>query len=231
MSTNLADLLFGAYRRDALALLLLHPETALHLREIARVIGKAPGTLHRELDRLADTGILLRRPVGNLIQYQANVLCPIFDELASIFKKTAGVVDVLRAALEPMAGRIVAAFVYGSVARVDERAGSDLDVMIIGDVTFEDVIGALAPAQDALRRELNPNVYPPAEFAAGLATGEPFLHRVMSDRKLLLIGTDDDLGELAAHRQAQVARGDARGDHAPVRGRRKGPGGHKRPRT
>jgi predicted nucleotidyltransferase len=102
----------------------------------------------------------------------------------------------LRAALEPLASRIGAAFVYGSVARGDERGRSDLDVMIIGEAKFADIVHALAPAREALRREINPNVYPAGEFAAKLA-GEPFLQRVMTDKKIFLIGTSDDLGKLA----------------------------------
>lgn len=217
VSGNLADLLFGAYRRDALALLLLHPEAALHVREIARVTGKAPGTLLRELDRLAEAGILLRTSVGNQVQFQANGGCPIYEELRSILKKTAGVADVLRAALEPLATRIRSAFVYGSIARGDERAGSDVDVMVVGDADFADVVLALAPAGDSLRRVVNPNVYPPEEFAAKLAAGEPFLERVMADRKIFLIGAEDDLGQLAAHRKAQAARAEQARDRAPAR--------------
>ena len=214
---TLADLLFGVYRRDALALLLLHPEAALHVREIARVTGKAPGTLLRELDRLTEAGILLRKSVGNQVQFQANGACPIYEELRSILKKTAGVADVLRAALEPLTARIRAAFVYGSIARGDERAGSDLDVMVVGDADFADVVLALAPAGEALRREVNPNVYPPAEFAAKLAAAEPFLERVMADRKIFLIGAEDDLGQLAAHRKAQAPRAEQGRDRAPAR--------------
>lgn len=214
---NLADLLFGAYRRDALALLLLHPEGALHVREIARVTGKAPGTLLRELDRLAQAGILLRKSVGNQVQFQANGACPIYDELRSIVKKTSGVADVLRAALEPLAMNIRSAFVYGSLARGDERAGSDVDVMVVGDAKFADVVLALAPAGEALRRDVNPNVYPPDEFTAKLAAGEPYLGRVMTERKIFLIGGEDDLGQLASHRKAQAARTEQDRARAPAR--------------
>jgi predicted nucleotidyltransferase len=228
MIVALADLLFGAYRRDALALLLLHPEVALHVREIARVTGKAPGTMLRELDRLADAGILLRKPVGNQVQYQANGRCPIYEELRNLLKKTAGVADVLREALEPLRGRIRVAFVYGSVARGDERGGSDLDVMIVGDATFADVVDALAPAGGWLRREINPNVYPADEFAARLAAGDPFLRQVMADRKILLIGTDDDLGQLAARRKAQTPRRGQGRDRAPALRGGAGAGGRRR---
>lgn len=205
-SGNLASLLFGDYRRDALALLLLHPELSLHVREIARLTTKVPGTLSRELNRLANAGVLIRTPVGNQVHFQANKACPIYDDLRSILKKTAGVADVLRAAMEPLADKIQVAFVYGSVARGDERAGSDLDVMIVGDAKFADVIGALADAREVLRRAINPAIFPGAEFKTKLAANEPFLKRVMADKKLFLMGSEHDLGELASHRKAQGAR-------------------------
>ena len=201
-----AALLFGAYRRDALALLLLHPEASLHVREIARAIGKAPGTLLRELNALAQAGVLLRKPLGNQVHFQADPDCPIYEELRGILKKTVGVADVLREALAPLAPRIRAAFVYGSVARGDERARSDLDVMVVGEASFGDVVDALASAQEALRREVNPNVYPALEFRKKLAAGDAFLKRVLADRKIFIVGGEDDLGKPAAHRPAQGAR-------------------------
>jgi predicted nucleotidyltransferase/predicted transcriptional regulator len=203
---DLASLLFGSYRREVLALLLLHPETPLHVREIARATGKIPGTLVRELNQLAEAGVLLRRPLGNQIQFQANAACPIYEELRAILKKTSGLADVLRDALEPLAGKIQAAFVYGSVVRGDERAGSDLDVMIVGDARLAEVVHALAPANEALRREINPNVYRPSEFDAKLAAGEPFLRRVMEERKIYLVGGEDDLRQPASHRKTQGTR-------------------------
>jgi predicted nucleotidyltransferase len=206
LASNLASLLFGAYRREVLALLLLHPELSLHVREIARLTGKAPGTLLRELNQLADAGLLVRKPTGNQVHFQADSSSPIYEELRGILKKTAGVADVLREALEPVARRVRAAFVYGSVARGDEHAGSDLDLMVIGEVKFAELVKALASARDALRREINPNLYPPAEFGAKVAAGEPFLKRVLADKKIFLIGGEDDLGKLAPHRKAKAAR-------------------------
>jgi predicted nucleotidyltransferase len=201
-----ASLLFGAYRRDALALLLLHPEESRHVREIARAIGKAPGTLLRELNALAAAGVLLRKPVGNQVHFQANSDCPIYEELRSILKKTVGVADVLREALAPLGPKVRAAFVYGSVARGDERARSDLDVMVVGEASFGDVVAALAPAQESLRREVNPNVYPALEFRKKLAARDPFLKRVLAGHKIYIVGGEDDLGQPAAHRPAQGAR-------------------------
>ena len=197
MTGNLATLLFGTHRRDALALLLLHPEDALHVREIGRITGKAPGTILRELNRLADAGVIIRRPVGNQVQFQANAACPIYEDLRNILKKTAALADVLREALEPLADRIQAAFVYGSVARGDERSG---------EAKFAEVVHALAAAQETLRREINPNLYPIREFRAKVAAGDPFLKRVLADKKIFLIGDAHDLGQSASHRKAEAPR-------------------------
>jgi len=201
-----AALLFGAYRRDVLARLLLHPEESLHVRELARALGKPAGTLLRELNALAAAGVLVRRRVGNQVHFQADRASPIYEELRGILKKTVGVADVLREALAPLGKKVRAAFVYGSVARGDERARSDLDVLVVGDASFGDVVAALAPAQQSLRREVNPNVYPALEFSKKLAAGDAFLKRVLADRKIFVVGSEDDLGKPAAHRPAQGAR-------------------------
>jgi predicted nucleotidyltransferase len=189
-----------------LALLLLHPEESTHVREIARAIGKAPGTLLRELNALAAAGVLVRKPLGNQVHFQANPACPIYEDLRNILKKTVGVADVLREALAPLAPKIRAAFVYGSIARGEERPGSDLDLMVVGEARFADVVAALAPAQETLRREVNPNVYPALEFRKKLAARDPFLGRVLAERKIFIVGGEDDLGKPAAHRKAEGPR-------------------------
>jgi len=189
-----------------LALLLLHPEESTHVREIARAIGKAPGTLLRELNALAAAGVLVRKPLGNQVHFQANPACPIYEDLRNILKKTVGVADVLREALAPLAAKIRAAFVYGSVARGEERPGSDLDLMVLGEARFADVVAALAPAQETLRREVNPNLYPALEFRKKLAARDPFLGRVLAERKIFIVGGEDDLGKPAARRKAEGAR-------------------------
>lgn len=203
--TNLGALLFGAYRRQVLALLLMHPEQSFHVREIARITGKPAGTLYRELNSLAQAGLLIRSPFGNQVHYQANPACPIYDELRGILRKTFGVADVLREALESLANQIEVAFVYGSVARGEERAASDVDVMIIGKLKFSDAVLALSAAEEMLRREVNPHIYSPREFKSKVAGREPFLVRVMEDPKIYLTGTEDDLGKLAGHRAAASA--------------------------
>ena len=201
-----ASLLFGEYRRRVLAALLLRPEESRHVRDLARALGKPAGTLLRELNALAEAGVLERRRVGNQVHFQADAASPIYEDLRNILKKTVGVADVLREALAPLAAKIRAAFVYGSIARGEERPGSDLDLMIVGEVRFADVVRALAPAQEALRREVNPNVFPALEFSKKVSAGEPFLARVLAERKIFVLGSEHDLGKPAAHRKAQGAR-------------------------
>jgi len=202
---DLGTLFFGAYRRQVLSLLLLHPGESFHLREIARITGTQPGTLRRELAQLADAGVLSREKVGNLVRYKAEAACPIYDELRGILKKTAGVADMLREALAPLGDRISAAFVYGSVASGGERRPSDIDVMIVGTASFEEVVRALHSCQEQLRREINPNVYGLAEFRKKAKEKGSFLARVMAEPKLFILGNEDDLGKPGANRKGKAA--------------------------
>jgi predicted nucleotidyltransferase len=202
---NLANLLFGAYRRDVLGLLLLHPGESYHVRAIARMTGRPANTLYRELAMLAEAGLLVRRAQGNQVHYQANPDSPIYEELRGILKKTTGIADVLRKALARLAGKIKLAFVYGSIASGKEGARSDVDVMLVGDVKFADAIHALGPAEKALRREINPHVYGVREFRAKLAGKEPFFLRVFEGPKIPLIGKLHDFEKSRGHRAAKAA--------------------------
>ncbi len=203
--TDLATLFFGSYRRQVLGLLLLHPDETFHLREIARATNTQPGTLRRELTQLAEAGVLRRERVGNLVRYKADATCPIYDELRGILKKTAGVADVLRAALAPLSGRISMAFVYGSVASGAERRASDIDVMVIGNVSFEEVVSALHASQDELRREINSSVYSLTEFKKKAAEKNSFVARVLKEPKLFIQGMEHDIRKLVADRKAKAA--------------------------
>jgi predicted nucleotidyltransferase len=202
---DLGTLFFGVYRRQVLGLLLLHPDESFHLREIARTTNTQPGTLRRELTQLADAGVLSREKVGNLVRYKADTACPIYDELRGILKKTAGVVDVLRESLASLGEKIAVAFVYGSVASGAERRASDIDVMVVGNASFEEVVGALHASQQELRREINPTVFRVAEFKKKAAEKGSFVARVLREPKLFIQGTEHDVRKLAANRKAKTA--------------------------
>jgi len=196
MHQSLTSLLLPEYRRRVLGLLLLHPEEALHGREIARRTGLAQGTLARELTKLAEAGLLKRERRGNQQVYSADSTCPIFSELASILRKTSGLADVLAEALRPVADQVIVAFVFGSVARGRETAGSDVDLLLIGDVSFRDAVACLHPAQSQLGREINAKLFSAKEFAAK-AKKEPFLVDVLAKPKIFVIGNADELAKLA----------------------------------
>lgn len=198
----LMELLFGTYRQRVLSLLLLHPDSSYYVRELARLTGTNAGTLHKELTRLAQAGLLLRQEQGNQVRYQANRACPVFPELAGLFRKTCGLVDVLADALQPLGDEISLAFVFGSMARGEEQAGSDVDIMVIGTPAFADVVKALYPAQDILQREINPVIYSQQEACRRIEAGDAFIRELLAKPKLWVIGTEHDLGKLAGDSQA-----------------------------
>ncbi len=230
MQHSASSLLFPGYRRRVLGLLLLHPDEALHGREIARRTGLPSGTITRELTRLAEAGLLSRVPRGNQVLYSANRTSPIFEELASILRKTSGLADVLAEALSTAMGAIAVAFVYGSMARGEEVAGSDVDLMVVGDASFRSIVTSLHAAQVTLGREINAKVFRAGEWRERVAARDPFVADVLARPKIFVMGTADELAELGGdepRRDGTVARH----DRAPARqrpspaGRRKIRGG------
>lgn len=216
--------LFGATRQAVLRLLYGHAESRFYQRQIIRDLALGSGTVQRELEQLTEAGVLRRTVEGRQTYYAANPQCPVFAELRALVRKTFGVVDVLRQALEPLAGRIELAFVFGSVAEGTEQAGSDIDVMVVGaGLRTEDVTDAFADAQRSLQREINPALYPPDEFCRKLTEGHPFISRVAREgTRLYLIGDDGKLRRMVEAWVAQGAPKQPRGNRRAVR--RGGPG-------
>ncbi len=217
---TIASALFGKSMQAILAHLYGRPGEEFYLREIARSTGTTPSSLQRDLAALAHAGIIDRTVRGHQVYFRANRACPVFDELRGLVVKTFGVADVLRNALRPLAGRIDAAFIYGSVARGEERTESDIDLFVIGKVSSGDVIEALAPAQRRLAREINPTVFPGAEFADKARERNHFLTTVLGERKLFLIGGENELESLARQGRAAGAQAVKKGNRRPVRARR-----------
>jgi predicted nucleotidyltransferase len=189
--------LFGKTRQALLSLLYTRPDEAQLQENLIQMAGLGRGTVQRELDFLARAGVVRRIVRGRQVYFQANADSPIYAELRGLIVKTAGVADALRVALAPLAKKIRAAFIYGSVAKAEERRASDVDVLVIGDVSFAETAEALARAQKTIGREVNPSVYPPEEFRAKLAAKHHFLRTVMKGAKIFLIGDDHELARLA----------------------------------
>lgn len=193
MST-LAEFLFKEYRRRVLSLLLLHPEKSYHVREIARLTGTLAGTLHKELSKLAEVGLLHKLEQGNQVLYQANRQSLIFEELSSILRKTSGIADVLTNALEPHLQKINLALVFGSVASGKATADSDVDLLIVGDLNFADAIKTLYPVQNVLGREINPKIYSLAEWQSAKQKKSEFIQELVTKPVINIIGDKDELG-------------------------------------
>ena len=207
MSTQragLADLLFGRTRGAILALLYGRSDRSFYTRQIAREVNASIGTVQRELENLSRVGLIVRNAVGNQVFYQANRDAPVFQEMRALVNKTIGVFSVLQSALQGLAKRIVAAFVYGSWAREEETAQSDIDLMVVGDATLDEVLSRLSAGEKAIGRPINPTVYSIAEFKSKLAAGNHFLHAVLKGRKVFLLGSENDLRKVGRVRVAKA---------------------------
>jgi len=192
---GLGDALFSVTQQRVLGLLFGQPGRSYYATELIGLAGAGSGSVQRELERLVHSGIITVRAVGNQKHYQANKGSPLFAELCSITAKTFGVAEPLRMALQPLAHRIKAAFVYGSVAKREDTSVSDIDLMILGDdIEYADCYEALEGAATRLGRPVNPTIYSTQEFAKRTKTNNPFVGRVLSQPRIWLIGGEDDLG-------------------------------------
>lgn len=212
------DALFTVPKQGILAATLLDPVRWWYLSDLARHLRVHHATLQRDLERLSRAGILLKRRDGNRVYYRANPDLPIFPELRSLLVKTSGLVDVLRETLRPFTDRIRAAFVFGSVARATETAASDVDLMVIGDVTLRGIAPAIRGAEKTLGRPVNPSLYRPDEFARKLASRNHFLVAVLESEKLFVVGGPHDLDRLAPRGPTRAAQGGARRNRGAAAG-------------
>lgn len=194
---SLSATLFGKTRRAVLALLYSHVDESFYLRQIVRSAGVGMGAVQRELKLLSDSGIIIKSLQGQQVFYTANPECPIYDELKSLVMKTVGIGEILKAALVPLTDLINVAFLFGSLVRGAERSLSDADVLVVGNVTFSEVVTALSQVQETIRREINPVVYPPKEFRSKLAADHHFLKTILKSPKFFLIGDEHELAKLA----------------------------------
>ena len=200
----LADVLFGKGRGAILALLYGHPDQSFYYRQITRRLnGVSVGTLQRELDTLSQLALIDRSTVGKQVFYRANRNHPVFPELRALVAKTVGAIQVLRSALATLAERISFAFIYGSMARQEEKAESDIDLLIVGKVTLEDVLARVGDLEKSLGRAVNPTVYSLGEFKSKLAGGNHFLNSVVRGEKVFLMGDEDELRKVGGVRLAE----------------------------
>lgn len=193
-SASLTDALFTATQRRVLGCLFGEPGRSYTVSELIKTTGAGSGAVQRELARLAGSGLLSVEHTGNQKRYRANPDAPIHDELVAIVRKTFGLATPLRDALAPVSDRIHAAFVYGSVAKGSDTASSDIDLIIVSDtLAYPDVMVALHPLIERIGREINPTLYTRAELRKRIDAGNSFTTRVLTQPRIWLIGSDDDL--------------------------------------
>jgi len=187
-----------------LALLYGRADQTFYTRQIAREVAASVGAVQRELENLTKVGLVIRTALGSQVFYQANRDAPIFSEMHSLVNKTVGIFSMLRSALRPLSTQVAVAFVYGSVARQAETAQSDIDLMVVGKASIDDVISHLASVEKNTGRPINPTVYSVSEFKAKIADGNHFLRAVLKDPKVFLVGGEDELGKVGGVRLAKV---------------------------
>jgi predicted nucleotidyltransferase len=190
----LADALFPKVRQRVLAVLFGAPDRSYYANEVIALAQSGTGAVQRELASLSEVGLLTVRKQGNQKHYQANASAPVFSELRSIVLKTMGLADVLRVALAPLAAQIDAAFIYGSVARQQDTARSDVDVMIVSSTLgYGEVFGALESATVSLGRKVNPTLYTPADWTKRIEQDSAFVTRIWQQPKIWLLGNEAQL--------------------------------------
>ena len=195
-TSGLADLLFGRTRGAILALLYGQSDQSFYTRQIAREVDSSVGAVQRELENLSKVGLIVRNSIGSQVFYQANRNAPIFQEMRALLNKTIGVFSVLRSALQSLSKQIVVAFVYGSMAREQETAQSDVDLLVVGKATLDDILSRLSTVEKRVGRPINPTVYSVAEFKSKLANGNHFLNAVLKGQKVFLLGDEDELRKM-----------------------------------
>jgi predicted nucleotidyltransferase len=192
--SQLGDALFTTTQQQVLGLLFTQPERSFYTKEIIRLTGMGVATIKRELDRMLAAGIISMTRIGNQHHYQANPGCPIYSELLGIIKKTFGITGVIGLALSPFAERIYWAFIFGSVASSKETSTSDIDLMVIGDVGFTEVVTGLYSIQETLGREINPKIYSEKEWMRLYNNKDAFVIDVLSKSRMDVIGDGNEPG-------------------------------------
>jgi len=195
-TTTIADALFTKTQQRVLGLLYGHPDKSFYTNEIVRRANMGRGTVRRELERLVSAGLLLVSHEGNQHHYRPNSGNPVYQELLGIVKKTFGIADVIRAALAPLYEQIDQAFIYGSIAKGEATATSDIDLWVVTDsLAYADLMTVLTEAGQALGRPINPSIYTAKQINNKLKQKNAFVTRVMEQPKIWVKGGEDEPGE------------------------------------
>lgn len=183
---------------DLLTIFMLHPDETYHQRQLAAILSRSRRPVQLNLKRLENLGIISSRMDGNRIAYSCDKSSPLFQELRRIILKTVGFGSLLKEGLGELVDQIEVAFIYGSIAEGTDNIGSDIDVLIIGDISTREAVSALSQVKKEIKREINVNVYSRQEFGKKYTSGNHFVRSVVDVDKLYLIGDDEQLRTLCA---------------------------------
>ena len=191
----LAKILSSKTRAELFRLLFGTNDKALHMRDIERRSGFAIGTIQGELKKLSELDLVLKEIDGNRTYFRANKNHPLYNDIHNLVLKTTGLVDVLRNALDTQ--RIKLAFVFGSLARGETSADSDIDLMVIGNIGLRDITALLSNTQEIIFREINPHVYSENDFMEKFKENDHFVSQVFDGPKIFIVGNEDELKAMA----------------------------------
>ncbi len=191
--SQLGEALFTKTQQKVLGLLYSQPDRSFYTKEILRATGMGVSTIKSELENFLTAGILSMEKIGNQHHYQANAECPIYEELRSIVRKTFGIADVIREALHNVDQEISLAFIYGSIAKAQDTAKSDIDLFVVSNITLEDLMKSLAQAEETLHREINPSIYTKTQIKSRIKQNNSFITRVLEQPKIWIKGDEDGL--------------------------------------
>jgi len=203
---SIGNALFPRIRRQLLTQFLRAPERRYYPGEIARVIDTSLPPVRHELQILSEIGILNSVKEGQHQYYWANTDCMIYPELSKIMIKTFGVADLVKSALIEQINHLRVAFLYGSIATDTDTAKSDIDLIVIGGLSFRKLTTALHKIEGQLGRQINPTLYSEAEFSEKFESGNHFVRAIWDAEKIFIIGTEDDIAELAEQRLDHTRR-------------------------
>jgi predicted nucleotidyltransferase len=193
-AVSLSDALFSKVQQRVLALIFGHPERSFYTSEIIRRVHSGTGAVERELSRLDRSGLVSVERIGNQKHYRANKAAPIFKELRGLVSKTVGLAEPIRESLQPYAPTIKTAFIYGSVAKGADTAGSDVDLMVIGDdLDYSHLYGAAQIVQDKLGRKVNPLFLSPKDWRRKASDKGSVIGKISGSPKIFIIGSERDL--------------------------------------
>lgn len=191
------EALFSNSKAKILTLLYGDPERRYYAREMERELGIRISHLLKELEKLSIAGLVAASKDGNRNYYQANQANPIFEELTNIIRKTSRLSSEITDALGPIKHQVLLALIYGSVARDEDHSESDIDLLVVGDVSLKNLSLALSPVAQTLKREIAPVLYSPKEFATKYQAKNHFIRSVLDQPIRILIGDDSVIRDLA----------------------------------